>query len=235
METNPKVIILYRMAEKQNKNDRSKPDYVNNKSCLENLLLKSKKSSAVVDAEVVVFGDRLEKETIDWLSTLPVTYKETTAHGNSETFLEILEFAIENFEAQDIIYFVEDDYIHRDYFIETIVEGLQRSDYVSLYDHPDKYTGQPEILFHTKSSHWKFTHSTTMTFAAKVKTLAFDQRIFENLVTTGNPPDHYIFLELQKLHRKLATCIPARATHGVTDYLAPVVNWALVREDNEYS
>jgi outer membrane scaffolding protein for murein synthesis (MipA/OmpV family) len=61
--------------------------------------------------------------------------------------------------------------------------------FVSLYDHPDKYLppsqgGNPYCeggaedtrVYLTKSTHWKITNSTTMTFAATVSTLKKNRR-----------------------------------------------------------
>jgi len=221
MERNTKINIVYRIAEKSAKNKvKVKPEWVNNKACLNNLI-----SIAPKGTKIVVLGDNLEDDTKTWIKELPVKFIETAAHGNSETFIEALDYALE-LDDSEIVYFVEDDYIHRPGAIDMIQEGLERADYVSLYDHPDKYNGQPKYLFLTDNSHWQFTHSTTMTFATKVKTLIYDEYVFRDLITTGNPPDHHIFMVLtQQLKRRLASPIPGGATHGEAALLAPNVNW----------
>jgi len=221
MARDSSVTILYRIAEKGAKNkNKIKPAWINNKSCLENLV---KHTNG--EARIVVFGDNLKAGTAEWICELPVEYIETKAHGNSETFLEVYNYALD-LAADDIVYFVEDDYLHRPGFISIIKEGLNRVDYVSLYDHPDKYGGNPTRLFVTESSHWQFVPSTTMTFAAKASTLVFDEDVFTQAVTTGNPPDHLIFSYLTgKMGRRLATPIPGFATHGETAFLAPIIDW----------
>ena len=221
MERNPKVVIIYRIAEKQNKNvNKVKPDWITNANCLENI-----KKARSATSELVVFGDKLD-ESLPLVEEGVDKFIPTTAHGNAETFLEVLSYAIENYGPEDIVYFVEDDYVHRPGFDQIIQEGLARADYVSLYDHPDKYGRETSHMFVTESTHWKFTTSTTMTFAARVKTLSFDEQVFKSFITTGNPPDHHIFLTLtQELQRKLATPIPGWATHGETQWLAPIIKW----------
>ena len=67
-------------------------------------------------------------------------------------------------------YFVEDDYIHKKNWVNVLKEGLSLgADYVTLYDHPDKYDvsmyNQSSMLLLSPSSHWKITPSTTDTFA----------------------------------------------------------------------
>lgn len=219
MEGNPAVTIIYRMAEKKSKTSKVKPDWINNQSCLRNL------RSSATDAMLIVFGDRLT-DSKDVAIESADAFFETEQHGNAETFVEVLEYAVDNFDPNDIIYFVEDDYLHKPGFVDILMEGLQIADYVSLYDHPDKYPGNSDLLL-TKSTHWRRVESTTMTFAAKVKTLAFDYNIFKEMCAGQViPPDYYIFTHLvRNLKRRLITPIPAQATHGETQWLSPFCNW----------
>ena len=220
MAPNHKVKILYRIAEKANKNtNKNKPLWISNKQCLANIAKNKTK-----DATLLVFGDRLTAETSEFAKKIADKYLPTTAHGNAETFLEVFSFAL-SLAPDTIVYFSEDDYLHLPDFDKYIAEGLDRAKYVTLYDHPDKYNGAPVQLFYTKSCHWKVTESTTMTFAAKVSTLLQDQNIFTNLIKTGNPPDHYIFLELGKKGRTLISAVPGLATHGEQAWLAPTIDW----------
>lgn len=229
------IHVLFRTTEQKNKNKKEKIKSLTPLAALDNLFYQVSNSDDDPEVEIHVFGDRLSKDSeAEFKQSLHVDhYHKTKAHGNAETFLEILKYTADNFKPNDIVYFLEDDYIHDSGWNVALVEGLERGDYVSLYDHPDKYTGQPEMLFLTKNSHWKFTHSTTMTFACKVQTLLYDQHIFEAMIETGNPPDHQIFMHLtQNLHRRLATPIPALATHGETAWLAPCINWERILNED---
>ena len=89
-----------------------------------------------------------------------------------------------------IVYFPENDYLHKPGARKILMEGINSgAHYVSLYDHPDKYAidegrnplvsgvGEYTRIFYTDSVHWKITNSTTMTFAALVKTLKMDEAI----------------------------------------------------------
>lgn len=221
MAGNTKVNVLLRTTEQKNKNVKNKVAGLSFDK-VSNCLLKQSHQDSNNIVKLSVFADRIKINPSINIKQI----QNTKAHGNSETFLEVMQYALDNYEPEDIVYFVEDDYIHRGNWNRVLVEGLERADYVSLYDHPDKYTGNPEILFHTKSTHWKFTHSTTMTFACKVKTLIYDAPVFQRMITTGNPPDHQIFTHLtQRLHRRLATPIPGYATHGEIEHLSPCIDW----------
>lgn len=217
------IKIIYRVAEKKNKNSKVKPEWVNNRNCLHNLV------EWKASCELYVFGDALD-ESLPSAKELSDKFFKTKNHGNTETFLEVLDFALNTFDWNDIVYFVEDDYIHRPGFVDVIKEGLAIADYVSLYDHPDKYAYDPKTMLHiTPSTHWREASSTTMTFACKIKTLSLDKDIFKRMCQNQkNPPDFYIWSYLtEQLNRILLTSIPGYATHGETQWLAPCVNWKL--------
>lgn len=220
--TTGKINILYRIAEKANKNKKVKPDYVNNENCLRNA------RNAFPEQNLIVFGDKLT-ESRAMVREYKDKYYDIKIGDNAKSFMHVFDYAINNFQADDIIYFLEDDYIHRKDVdcSKLIIEGLERADYVSLYDHPDKYNGEPRNLFTTEASHWQFVPSTTMTFAAKVKTLTLDRSFFEYFCQEGNPGDHHIFTELGKQGRRLATPIPGAATHGETQWLSPFTDWKI--------
>lgn len=131
------------------------------------------------------------------------------------------------------VYLVEDDYVHVPDAAAAIVEGLAVSDYVTLYDHPDKTDawGRVEpgcLVYRTKSSYWKTTHSTTMTFATTVRVLCEDFETYTKHCHTGYPNDHEMFLELgqRAQHpRRLIHSIPGKATHAEKMWLSPLVSW----------
>ena len=70
--------------------------------------------------------------------------KITKFGGNdAQSFLNLLNYVVEqNYNADDIIYFVEDDYLHKEGWIDILLEGFDKigADYYTLYDHPDKYS-----------------------------------------------------------------------------------------------
>lgn len=214
------INIIYRVAEKANKNNKVKPDYIGNEDCLHNARM------AFPDGNLIVFGDKVNKSK-PIAKEVADKYFDIKIGDNAKSFMHVYDYAVNNFKADDIIYFLEDDYVHSlDVNCSKLIEeGLTRADYVSLYDHPDKYNGAQRNLFVTESSHWQFVPSTTMTFAAKVKTLVLDRAFFEHFCKEGNPADHYIFTELGKQGRRLATPIPGASTHGETQWLSPIVNW----------
>jgi hypothetical protein len=149
---------------------------------------------------------------------------------------------------QEIVYLHEDDYLYKPDHRDTelfklnnflIEEGLKRADYVSLYDHPDKYLiptseGSSRVsflgveearIFLTSGSHWKYTDSTTLTFASQAATLKEDMQIWLSHVGGNHPNDFQAFLELQNNGRLIATAIPGLATHADPVFSSPFTQW----------
>lgn len=151
------------------------------------------------------------------------------------SFRNTLHFAALQKQAwspDDIVYFVEDDYVHRLGWPAVLLEAFEGNvaDMVSLYDHPDRYKPKaaPCMLSHTKSCHWRSAESTTNTFAVRYQTLLQDMPVYEAFadpVACRVCIDHERFLRLIDSGRRLCTSIPAFASHCESDYMAPVVKW----------
>lgn len=140
-----------------------------------------------------------------------------------------------NLDDNDIVYIVEDDYLHRAGWENIMLEAFKsfNVDYVSLYDHPDKYflpmynELQSKIL-HTNSSHWRTTPSCCNTYAGKWKTFKehWDTHIKYCLPEyTHDGYDHTKFIDLWKQGSNLISCLPGYSTHCETQFLSPLVDW----------
>ena len=174
--------------------------------------------TAGVKPPLTIIADMCEDETISMLKQtgLPLI---RTANGNAGSLKFALELALSENKDDELVYFVEDDYLHLKNSSKLLEEGIKRSDYVTLYDHPDKYTrlydgGEISKVIKTASSHWRYTISTCMTFATKIKTLREDKSIWDEFVSDEHPHDHFIFKKLsEEKRRRLAVCIPGSACH----------------------
>lgn len=162
---------------------------------------------------------------------------ETNVHEidcgkESLSFCATLKYILsQNFDDETIIYFLEDDYVHRPDWDKILLDGFTLPvTYVTLYDHLDKYQEMYKDfmtkVLHTGLSHWMPTPSTTNTFATKFKTLKQDYFIHEKFSTGYEPSfDHGKFIELHNRGRSLISCIPGYSTHCHKDFLAPCIDW----------
>ena len=224
--------LIYRISD--NGYPKEKPDYINNKNCLKNAVKHFPNSTWHIIADNVseatdqMIQKYKPKSIIDYVSV---------GHG-AGTFNLALDKAL-TFEDNEIVYFLENDYLHRSGSEKVIKEGFfGRGNFVSLYDHKDKYMlpnsgGNPlctdgaehSYVHLTETCHWKSTNSTTMTFAAHVSTLKNCERILRKYTAGTHPYDYEMFLELGKHNYTLVTPLPSYSTHGDVKYLAPLIDW----------
>jgi hypothetical protein len=222
--------IIYRISDAGY--NKVKPYYINNENCLEN-------ASQVFDkADWLVIADNCSQSTLDIISKYQSNIIKVSVGHGAGTFNLALDEALK-YDDEEIIYFVENDYLHKPGSQDILLEGFNTgANYVALYDHPDKYIdgANPEVIdggeitrvVLTNSCHWKLTNSTTMTFASEVKTLKQDEEILR-LYTKGTyPKDFEMFLALRDKGRSLITSIPGYSTHGETAWLTPLTNWSRI-------
>lgn len=168
---------------------------------------------------LTIIADRVDdQETLKMLKAtgLPII---STDLGNAGSLIFTIKTAIEEHQNQDLVYFCEDDYLHRPFAPQILEEGIQFGDYITLYDHPDKYTsvydfGEISKVMKGQYIHWRHTVSTCMTFGCRVETLKKDLETWILHTSGSHPHDHTIFTELAKLYdRKIAVSIPGHACH----------------------
>jgi hypothetical protein len=227
--------IIYRISDAGYK--KEKPEYVNNENCLKNAV------RVFGDADWSIIADNISSETNDMIQKYKPRnhiYYVSVGHG-AGTFNLALDEALQSLD-DEIIYFIENDYLHKPESQKIIEEGFELgASFVALYDHPDKYLppsrgGNPYCeggaedtrVYLTKSTHWKVTNSTTMTFAAKVSTLKKVEPILRKYTQGSYPNDFKMFLELREQGELLITPIPGYSTHGESAWLSPLTDWSQV-------
>jgi hypothetical protein len=160
--------------------------------------------------------------------------------GNEcDSFLKTLEIIqSRNFEDEQIIYLLEDDYLHRPGWSEVMLEGFEiKSHYLTLYDF-DFFIAKGWLceIFTTPSSHWRAVPATTNTFACKYKTLIEDIEIQKEYSIYGiremdeysYSRDYNKFWELQKQERYLISPMPGWSTHCDENHISPIIDWKKV-------
>jgi hypothetical protein len=231
--------IIYRLSEGNGRKPR--PPWFNKEACLRNFL----RVFGGVRCRATVALDGVKRPFQDMVVTAATELRwlqdrlDIVAlgnRGNSGSFLWALDKACKEAADDEIVYLVEDDYVHRAGAPEVLEDGMKLGfDYVTGYDHPDKYLpeGTPTtLLYRGGKAHWRLTPSTTMTFAATGRTLREDRDFWEESCEGPVPRDHATFRRLAiGGYRTVGSSIPAYSTHAETKWLAPLVDWeAVVRE-----
>lgn len=158
--------------------------------------------------------------------------------GNEpDSFLKTLDYVKnKNFSDNTIVYFLEDDYIHKPNWCEVLLEGfsIKNAFYVTLYDF-DFYLNKDLMsrIFSTKTTHWRSVPATTNTFSTTYKNLIDDyeiHRIYSSEIVDGHGSSKYSrdyekFWKLLECEKGLISPIPGYSTHCEKYHLSPFVDW----------
>jgi len=195
---------------------------------------------------ITIMADNCKQETIDRFISLGLRVVPT-ALGDSGSFRTMIDLAIKDSNSDnDVVYFVEDDYIHCLDSKMLILEGVAFGGYATLYDSLDKYKnksdggynpfivdgGETSKVIVSRNSHWKYTSATTNTFATTVKNLKEDYDIIMHFCSDQfpHPMDFLMFDGLWKKNRLLVNSIPGRSAHTGME-MPPFVNWIKILEE----
>ena len=227
--------IIYRISDAGYK--KEKPGYIDNEKCLANA------TKVFKDADWSIIADNCSDETLKMIQKYQSNIETVSVGHGAGTFNLALEGVVAGeWEDDDIVYFIENDYLHKTNSQKILEEGFSLgASFVALYDHPDKYLdpnrggnpyceggGEDTRVYLTNSCHWKITNSTTMTFAAKVSTLKRVETILRKHTSGTHPDDFHMFLELREVGELLITPIPGYSTHGETAWLSPLTDWSKI-------
>ena len=231
--------LIYRISDTGY--NKVKPDYINNENCLKNAL----KVFPWTEYDWSIIADNISEETNDMIQKyIPrdhILYV-SVGHG-AGTFNLALDEALQGSD-DEIVYFVENDYIHLPGSPQILEEGFKLgAHYMTLYLHPDKFMppgqgGNPEVdvdggyetkVYRGETQLYAVFNSTTMTFAAQVKTLKEDEAILRKHTSGTHPHDFQMFLELRNNRKALVCPLNTFSTHGETHWLAPLYK---VKQEN---
>lgn len=223
--------------------NKDRPSYFSREKCFKNLI-NTIESDNNIKLHILFDGDPSGHFLEDNNSLIKLN-----SGSGAKSFVDAITYAITvSSNDEDIIYFVEDDYLHRPEWQKILIEGFSIEDnlYISLYDHNDKYYRtlnfgikqtyenmykdlKSEICI-TKSSHWRTVASTTDTFAIKRKDLIKYKEVLIHFSSiAAHSLDHQRGLYLTSIGFKLWTCMPGYSTHMEPDYLSPLIDWQYIQ------
>jgi len=211
-----------------------RPEWYDREGCFKNLV-RTVNGRDDVDLTVMFDGEPNEEH---FINNYDVNIVKRNGGTDGHSFLNVVEYVEKlDIDNNDIIYFLEDDYIHVDGWVDIMLEGFDSMgvDYLTLYDHKDKYflpayeNLQSKILA-TENVHWRTTPSTTNTYACKFKTFKKHIHIHKEYcdLQRGFTRDHDKFIRLWREGSNLVSSIPGYSTHVETPYLSPAVDWEVV-------
>jgi hypothetical protein len=231
--------IIYRLCDAEGKN---RPSWFSKQACLASCAKAFAPNNS--DASWHLICDGVSTETVTKAHEL-LRHRECQfvflhERDNARSCRRAMGYAIGlQLPPDEVLYFVEDDYLHREHACAAVLEGLSglEYDYVTLYDHPDMYRDpSPNILVSGSGEvsrvrcgsvcHWKSTKSTTMTFATTKQRLMKDWNLMRNFIKGKTPSDFWMWRALiEEQCVRLGSSIPGYATHVEENKLGPLWNW----------
>lgn len=220
------IHIFYRHYNINGSDNRDRPEWFDFEKCFVNLLDtingKSVRLHLIMDGGV-------ENNFINKYRDSYILHS-INAGNDHDSFWKTWEIVKDaGVESQDLIYFLENDYLHTYCWVDKVLElynSHQEISYVSLYDHNDKYTSdmytdlQSRIIT-TQTHHWRTTPSTCGSFI--IKKNIFEEDYHDHVNVFG---DHQKFLDLTKnKNRFVLTPMPGLSTHCMNNLLSPTIDW----------
>ncbi len=211
---------------------KKRPSGFSHQRCVENLIETLDEKEAFLT--VLLDTARKENELHFVFKQTKTPIIEISEGTETGSFLQLLKHVEDQkFDPETVLYFVEDDYLHRPGWVSVLKEAfsLEEASYVTLYDHKDKYLlpqyeNLSSRLFYTKTTHWRTTPSTTNTYAMKWKTLKKDMAIHRSF-SEGRmiTADHDKFCKLSEEGGRLLSAIPGWSAHMDPECLSPCLDW----------
>lgn len=139
-----KIITIYRISDHSNP-EKIKPEYASKENCLRTLVREFGSDDLYILCDNV--SDKTYKMVKKYTNNI-----ELTNNGNTGSFLYSWKKANEltkDMPDDTLVYFVEDDYIHRRGSKSILTEAFSylNAPYATLYDHPDKYQDNKDSRF----------------------------------------------------------------------------------------
>lgn len=232
---NKKINIFYRHynTEKNNLSSKNRPEWFNYENCFTNLLNTIQNCNVKLN---VIFDGEYNNNFIKKYEKYFTLYKINIGTDMGSFFETCKIIKEQTLDDDEIIYFLENDYLHDNDWVKKVNEIINNNEYkyISLYDHLDKYIFEDykdlksKILV-TNNHHWRTTPSTCGSFLITKKLFDLDYDILST-----HPDDHSKFIRLNKERNRIVlTPIPGLSTHCSYNLLSPTINWKKINE-NKY-
>ena len=217
------IHILYRHTENISGIGKSRPDWFSYDTCLNNILdsingNENVKLHLLYDGKCTIQDSRIH------------TIQEFVGGSDKQSFFYAWNYAKNlDLNDSDLVYFLENDYMHVDDWCTKILDLYASFDvpgYVALYDHLDKYSlpiyeNLQSSVYVTNTSHWRTVPSTCGSFIVNKQILHEDYDVHTTFYS-----DHDKFIQLGTTRgRIIISPIPSLSTHCENDFLAPLINW----------
>lgn len=251
-----KIKILYSHLNTTGTDFKARPKWFDFEKCFKNLIKSISYHPNVFqensDIEIHVIYDKtrggIEQNWIDTyvpcvvdgkqVNNFGIIVHEITGGSMEAAALEMYRIAKElsdKMEDNDLFYFLENDYLHTSDWItkvKTLFSEFNGLNYVSLYDHNDKYF-LPQYndlvakIFTTSDHHWRNTPSTCGSYLVTKEIFLQD---YKDITTILGDHNKWVYLQEQK-GRFVLSPIPGLSTHCMQGLMSPTINWEKINKN----
>ena len=234
-----KIDIIYRCCGKEvypEQKRSSRPEWFDKLRCYKSVWDMTQNDPSTFSMHVIYDGER--SPLLDYIEGMRVSdcaiYKVNK--GGYESIQD--QYDLADKLTGDWIYFCEDDYIHSPDAARVMLEGANRFELISLYDHLDRYTRNDdrttgkETVALTNSCHWRTAESTCHTWSVSRERWSGVEEYsgMSDIARKNGPNDRSFFYDMIDHGVRLWTPIPARSTHCMKGYMSPLVDWKSVSD-----
>lgn len=213
-----------------------RPEWFDYEICLKNLLKSIKGYN--VDFHLVMDG----KIEDNWIKKYKNDFISHEIEGGdmNKAALGMYKIAYnltQAMDANDLIYFLENDYLHVRHWVPEVIElfsTFNGLNYISLYDHNDKYF-LPQYndlvakVFTTRTHHWKTTPSTCGSYIVPKQIFVED---YKDHTTVLGDHNKWIYLNETK-NRSIISPLPGLSSHCMIDLMSPTIDWEKINEESK--
>jgi hypothetical protein len=224
-----KIDLIYRCCENETSPPfkHIRPIWFNKIRCLSTFLNAIENAKEYINN--VIFLHDGERGRL--AENIPSTFKVEFINSKNNEKSLLTTFDIADSLSGDLVYFIEDDYLHLPHAISTIYHGAKYFKLVNGYDHLDRYIRSDDLtkdkesitFLNSTNCHWRTSESTCCTWAATRdmwNTIKESARHFKL-------EDRKFFRNLYKNNIRLWTPMPGVTTQ-VDDKLSPGIDWSLI-------
>lgn len=230
-----KIHIFYSHYNVEGKGYKYRPFWFDYELCFKNFLSTIKDKN--VDFHLVMDG----KVDNNWIGKYKQHYILHEIEGGSMekaaiTMYNIVKSMGNKIADNDLIYFLENDYLHVNGWVDKVTDLFKTFNglnYISLYDHNDKYTWMHlyedlvSKIFTTSTHHWRTVPNTCGSYICTKKLFLEDYDVQTTVIGDANK---WLHLEQTK-GRFMLSALPGLSTHCMDTLLSPTIDWEKINNE----